>query len=307
MNPNEQQQKTENKQTAPKAPRGARRAGIKEGGKVPSRVGVLVECAMLLALATVLSLVKLIDLPYGGSVTVASAMPMVILAYRHGWRWGLGCGLAWALIQQLTGLSTLSYFTTWQSIVAVILLDYVVAFALVGVSGVFRRWVKNGSVCLMAGGLFFSVLRYLCHTVSGCTVWAGLSIPNEAAIVYSLSYNATYMIPETVILLLVLGYLGAALDLSRPIPARRARAERGRGAFALFAAGGLCLLGGAVADVVLVFSRLQNAESGEFDILGLSRVDWVTVGIVSGACALLAAALFVGGVLWSRRKMAKNG
>ena len=298
-----QNETVQNEQTETRAPR-------KDGrwnGKAPSRVGILVECAMLLALATVLSLVKLIDLPYGGSVTVASAMPMVILAYRHGWRWGLGCGLAWALIQQLTGLSTLSYFTTWESILAVILLDYVVAFALVGLAGVFRRWVKNGAVCLMAGGLLFSVLRYLCHTVSGCTVWAGLSIPNEAAIVYSLSYNATYMVPETVILLLALGYLGAALDFTRPIPVRQARGERGRGEFALFAAGGLCLLGGAVADVVLVFSRLQNAESGEFDITGLGTVNWAAVGILSGACVLAAAALFVGGVLWSRRKMAKNG
>ena len=204
-----------------------------------SRVRILVECAMFLALGTVLSFVKLIDLPYGGSVTAASAMPLVILAYRHGWKWGLGSGLAWALIQQLTGLSTLSYFTTWQSILAVVLLDYIIAFALVGLAGIFRTRVKNGAVSMMAGGLLFSVLRYLCHVIAGCTVWVGLSIPDEAALLYSLSYNATYMVPETVILLLTLGYLGAALDLSRPIPARRAQAERGRGEFALFAAGGL--------------------------------------------------------------------
>ena len=281
--------------------------GKQNGRTELSRVRILVECAMLLALSAVLSLVKLIDLPYGGSVTVASAMPMVILAYRHGWRWGLGCGFAWAVIQQLTGLSTLSYFTTWQSIVAVILLDYLVAFALVGVSGIFRRWVKNGAVCLMAGGLLFSVLRYLCHTVSGCTVWAGLSIPNEAAILYSLSYNATYMVPETVILLLALGYLGAALDLSRPIPVRRETAERGRGEFALFALGGLCLLGAAVCDVVLVFSHLQNADSGEFDITGLGSVNWAAVGIVTGACVLAAAGLVLAAILWGRRKTEKNG
>ena len=267
----------------------------------------LVESGLLLAVAAVLSFVKVLDLPYGGSVTACAALPILLVAYRHGTVWGLFTGFAYALIQLLTGLGTVSYFTTPLSIVAVILLDYVVAFALVGLAGVFRRWVKNGAVCLMAGGLLFSVLRYLCHTVSGCTVWAGLSIPNEAAIVYSLSYNATYMVPETVILLLALGYLGAALDFTRPIPVRQARGERGRGEFALFAAGGLCLLGGAVADVVLVFSRLQNAESGEFDITGLGTVNWAAVGILSGACVLAAAALFVGGVLWSRRKMAKNG
>ena len=99
----------------------------------------LVESAIMLAIATVLSLLKLIDLPYGGSVTVASMLPIIIISYRHNIKWGLLTGLAFGIIQQLLGLKTLSWVTTWQSILAVILLDYIIAFTVAGLGGIFRK------------------------------------------------------------------------------------------------------------------------------------------------------------------------
>ena len=102
-------------------------------------VRALVESAMMVALATVLSIFKLIDMPYGGSVTIASAFPMLVLAYRLGVCRGIGAGLVYSAIQLLLGLNTLSYVTGWQSVIAVIMLDYIVAFALVGICGIFRK------------------------------------------------------------------------------------------------------------------------------------------------------------------------
>ena len=58
---------------------------------------------------------------------------------------------------------------------------------------------KNQTASIISGTAFVCFLRYVCHVISGCTVWAGLSIPDSAAFVYSLGYNATYMIPETII------------------------------------------------------------------------------------------------------------
>ena len=116
-----------------------------------SKIHVLAECAILVALGTVLSLLKLVDLPCGGSVTVASMLPLLIISYRHGMVWGLGCGLVYGAIQQLLGLNTLNYFSTFGSILAVILLDYVVAFAVVGLGGMFRKAVRNESVALAGG------------------------------------------------------------------------------------------------------------------------------------------------------------
>ncbi|MBQ8911953.1 MAG: energy-coupled thiamine transporter ThiT, partial [Clostridia bacterium] len=63
-------------------------------------------------------------------------------------------------------------------------------------------------------------MRYICHVISGCTVWAGMSIPTGGAFVYSLIYNATYMLPETIILILVSYYLGTSLDFDAQIPRR---------------------------------------------------------------------------------------
>ena len=86
-------------------------------------VRALVESAVMVALATVLSLIKIVDLPAGGSVTIASMLPVAVIAYRHGLGWGLGAGRVHGAIQQLLGLSSLSRVTGWQSILAVILLD----------------------------------------------------------------------------------------------------------------------------------------------------------------------------------------
>ena len=115
-------------------------------------------------------------------------LPIVIAAYRHGFLWGLGTALTNSVIQLLLGINNLSYFSTWQSILAIILLDYVVAFGVFAISGLFRRIEKRQNLAFLYGILASSVLRYICHVISGATVWAGLSIPTNAALIYSLSY-----------------------------------------------------------------------------------------------------------------------
>ncbi len=187
-----------------------------------TRVLRLVEGALLLAVATVLSMVKLLDLPYGGSVTACSALPVLLIGYRHGTKFGLFSACVYALLQLLLGTSTLSYFSTPLSIAAVIVLDYVLAFAVLGLGGVFRRAGRDQSAALASGALLVCVLRYVCHVISGCTVWAGLSIPDEAALVYSLAYNATYMLPETLVTVLGAWFFSRCLDVGGEKPRRAA-------------------------------------------------------------------------------------
>ena len=262
------------------------------------RTKKLVECALLVAVGTVLSLFSVVQMPYGGSVTLASMLPVILIAYRHGLGWGLGSGAVYAVVQQLLGLKNLSYFTTWQSIVAVILLDYMIAFVVTGLGGVFRRVVKQQNLALAYGSILVGVLRYVCHVISGATVWAGLSIPTEAALIYSLGYNATYMIPETVVLVLAAYYLGSLLDFRREQPVRLPSATTGnRVADLLAALAGLLAVGAMAADVALIFSHIQNAD-GEFDMTGL-RVErfagsfWMGILIVTAVAAIVVATLFV--------------
>ena len=88
-------------------------------------------------------------MPYGGSVTLASMLPCLLIAYRHGTAWGLGTAFVHAVVQQLLGLKNLSYFTTWQSVVAVIVLDYLLAFVVIGLGGMFRKRIAQQNLALV--------------------------------------------------------------------------------------------------------------------------------------------------------------
>ena len=253
----------------------------------------LTECSIMIALSTVLSIVKLLEMPYGGSITLAAMLPIAIVAYRHGAKYGLATAGVTSLIQMLLGMKNFSYFSTWQSFVVLALLDYIVAFSIFGLAGIFKGTVKKQNAALVSGVAVASVVRYLCHVISGATIWAGLSIPTEAAMLYSLSYNATYMIPETVILVLCTAYVTSALDLSAQIPTRIKSEQLDKvGVYCLIGAG-FAALSALVADTVLVFSKLQNAESGEFNITALSEVNWIAVAIITAVAALACAVLSI--------------
>ena len=245
----------------------------------------LVESGLMLAMATVLSMVKVLDLPYGGSITAFSALPILLVAYRHGVWQGLVTAFAHALIQLMLGANTLSYATSAAAAVAIVVLDYLLAFTVLGLGGIFRRKCENQGTALVLGALLTGVLRYLLHVIAGCTVWAGLSIPTEAALVYSLAYNATYMLPEILVTALGAWYLSKAVDLREEMPTR-AKAVQG-GNFVLSLIGKAALLVAAVWDIVEIFRPLQDAETGDFIITNLALVNWPLVGIVTAAGLLV--------------------
>ena len=66
------------------------------------KTGTLVECSVLIAMAFVLSFIKIIDMPYGGAVTAASMLPIIIAGYRHGLKWGLITSFTYSILQLLT-------------------------------------------------------------------------------------------------------------------------------------------------------------------------------------------------------------
>ena len=250
----------------------------------------LSESAIMVAIATVLSLIKILDLPYGGSVTAACMLPVVIVSYRNGIKNGIIAGIVFGIIQQLLGINTLSYVTTWQSVVAVILLDYVIAFMTAGLGGIFRMKIHSQAKALLFGTVFICVLRYICHVISGATVWAGLSIPTNAALIYSLGYNATYMIPETIVTAVTAYYIGSVLDFRNETVARMKTDENNRLSIQKVL-GGLVLIVAAVFDSIMVFSHLQNPETGEFDITGMGQAGTVTIKFGKTKLAEIATGL----------------
>ena len=255
----------------------------------------LTESAIMLAFATVLSLIKIVDLPYGGSITACSMLPILIIAYRYGTGWGLFTAAAYSLLQLATGMSSVSYGIgiSPAAAAAIILLDYIIAFIVLGLGGVFRKAFRSQGSALAAGALLACILRYICHVISGCTVWGGLSIPSQDALLYSLAYNATYMVPETLITLIGAVYISKVLDF-RGESITRTQPQSKRPDMAVFLSGlaKAVLVFAAAWDVVKIFPALQNADSGEFDIQGIANVEWLSVILVTVICVVLSVLFF---------------
>ena len=247
----------------------------------------MTESGLMLAIAFALSMFPVMEMPFGGSVTAGSMLPVVLIAYRHGMKWGLFTGFAYSLLQLLTGLKNLSYATGAAAAASIILLDYLVAFTVLGLAGVFRKQ-KNQTVSLAAGTVLVCVLRYLCHVITGCTVWAGISIPTADGMLYSLSYNAAYMVPELIITLAAAVYLSRVLDFRSP-SLRRVQADAPAASSACNAAALLLIAVAVVVDALLLFASIQTAEG--YDIGGMANAAWTEMLIVTAVAAVGAVVL----------------
>ncbi len=164
------------------------------------KVRLLVEAALIVALGTVLSMIK-IDMPLGGGVTLCSMLPLVFFAYRNGVKWGLGAAFVHSLIQMLLGLDNVQYATSALMAVEIVLLDYILAYTVLGLAGMFRGKLKNMRVEIAVGAALTIFLRFLCHFASGWIIWEALW-PNEfgyAAPVWSFIYNGSYMGVELIV------------------------------------------------------------------------------------------------------------
>ncbi len=258
-----------------------------------TKARVLTESAIMIALSTVLSILTIAQMPYGGSVTVASALPIAIIAYRYGAKTGLFAGTVYAALQLVLGASNLSYATSWQSALAIIMLDYIVAFTVIGLSGIFRKAIPNQAAALTAGTALVCVLRYICHVISGATVWAGISIPTAAALAYSFIYNATYMIPETIVLVVAALYVGSVIDFRPATPKRMVMAKKADSVFWAKPAAGLLVCGAIIFSVAEIFEKLQDGETGEFTLAYISSVNWLAVIIVTAVAFAGAVTLLI--------------
>ena len=252
----------------------------------------LCEAGIMIALSTVLAMLKLIDMPYGGSVTFGQMLPILIYAYRHGAKYGMGAALTASMIQLLLGMENFSYLplVTWYSIIVLALLDYVVAYSAFGIAGFLKKRLDYKNA-LLIGAISASVVRYLCHVISGFTAWCAFELPSGAVLAYSFGYNATYMIPETIVLVAATYYLCSAVDFSKQTPTRAKRLSADKNVAMLKILSGLSVFAAIIVDTTLVFPKLQNAETGDFSLAGLAEVDWVSFTVVTAVC--LAAALIL--------------
>lgn len=173
----------------------------------------LVECAMMIAMAVVLSFIKIYEFPQGGSVTLASMAPIVLISYRHGIKWGVLAALIYSLLQMI--LPPGFYpppAKTFIAFAAVVLLDYVIAFTVLGTAALFGKPFKNKVLAGAVGAAAVTVLRLVCHFLSGILVWDSYAPEGTPVWLYSLGYNGTYMLWEIIITAVAAAVLIPVLD-----------------------------------------------------------------------------------------------
>ena len=190
----------------------------------------LTESAMLLAIAIVLELVSKMfipEQPFGGQLTIVSMLPVVLISYRHGVKWGLWAGVAYAMIEMLLGAKNVAaafqpgYFGDGTMLVNALImcvLDYLVAFTVLGLGGCLRQRIQDPGLSLMCGSLVALGARYATHVASGYILFAGWAewfftqdgfpawgaalveklSPEMLGFAYSLVYNGMYMVPEMI-------------------------------------------------------------------------------------------------------------
>jgi len=170
----------------------------------------LVETAIMLALATGLSLLPLYKAPFGGSVTLASMLPVITIAYRYGMKWGILSGMTYGILQLVTGLEAVKG-VSFGSFVGSLLLDYLLAFGMYALGATFRK-MKSQKIGLSLGVFMAGVARFVCHFISGVLIWGMYAPEGMTPAHYSLAYNGGYILPETVITLVAAVLLSLVLD-----------------------------------------------------------------------------------------------
>jgi thiamine transporter len=161
-----------------------------------TQIRTLVECAILVALSFVLSFVKFWEMPFGGSVTLLSMLPICVAALRHGPKWGFGTAFVYSITQALVS-GAAAWGLTPTVLIVCYLLDYILAFTVLGFCGFFKNKSPLVQSLAVAG---VCVLRFICHYLSGVTIWSGSGLEYNIAnpYLYSLLYNGGYMLPETI-------------------------------------------------------------------------------------------------------------
>ena len=147
-------------------------------------------------------------------------LPVLVLGYMYGIRWGFVCGVVYGVLQMVLGATTTQAFVglVGWTVPVMAFLDYILAFMVLGLSGMFKGKIKNPTASICLGSAVAVFMRFLCHFASGWILWGGYASDFFAGLnnsfgesvldtfdgqmlscVYSLIYNGAYMLPELVI------------------------------------------------------------------------------------------------------------
>ena len=157
----------------------------------------LAESALMLALATIMSFVVIYQMPYGGTVTLCSMVPILYIAFRYPIKWALITAFSHGMLQIILGFYPPPARTA-LAFAGVVLLDYLIAFSVLGLAGLFARPIR-GIKGMLLGSSIAIFARFLCHFLSGILIWRSYAPEGQPAAIYSLLYNGSFMLAEWIL------------------------------------------------------------------------------------------------------------
>jgi thiamine transporter len=169
---------------------------------------ILAEAALTIALAFVLGLIKVFEMPFGGSISL-EMIPLLLLALRQGPVVGMVTGAAYGMLN----LAVEPFIVHPVQVI----FDYPLPFAALGLAGIFMPTLRGA----IAGTVIAVLARFAAHFVSGVVFFASYAPEGWNPYVYSALYNATYLVPSLIISLVVVGVLLRALQNAQPSPRQR--------------------------------------------------------------------------------------
>lgn len=157
----------------------------------------LAYAGVLGGLSFALSYVRILKMPMGGSITLASMLPIMLYAYIFGTKKGIILGAVMGLLQAVQD--------PWILHPAQFMLDYMLAFACFGLSGCFAKLnIKYHNVKFLLGGITAGLLRFMSHFFSGAFAFGSFGLEEFNSIyLYSLVYNVSYVLPDALISIVV--------------------------------------------------------------------------------------------------------
>ena len=172
--------------------------------RLNSNISTLTECAVMLALSFALSFAKVFEMPMGGSVTIASMLPIMLISIKYGLGAGLSTCFLYSLTQLMQAIMSANVFPYCQStgaLIVCILFDYIVPFTLLGLACLpkLMKLTKNVEINIYIGIVSVIALRFICHFITGVVIWGQWAPDGMGKYLYSFLYNGGFLGADSLI------------------------------------------------------------------------------------------------------------